>query len=180
MSIQDYVSSIFSTITLVSQVIFVFSLVIALVNKALREKIWQFASNHVLKILFLVSLTALIGSLSFSNIAGFYPCELCWFQRIFMYPQAIILFAAMLKKDKNIVKYLLPLSVLGGLIAFYHSLTQWGFGSSLLGCTSAGGACAKVYVLGYNYITIPFMAFSAFAYMITLSIIYLKSRKLVF
>lgn len=93
-----------------------------------------------------------------------------------MYPQAILAFVAMIKKDKNIVDYLLPLSILGAIVSFYQSLVNWGLEGSLVGCTSVGGECARVYVLEYGYITIPFMAFTVFAYLIGLSIVYYKSK----
>ena len=93
-----------------------------------------------------------------------------------MYPQAILAFVAMVKKDKNIVHYLLPLSILGATVSFYQSLINWGFDGVLFGCTSVGGECTRVYVLEYGYITIPFMAFTVFAYLIGLSVIYYKSK----
>jgi disulfide bond formation protein DsbB len=95
-----------------------------------------------------------------------------------MYPQTIITFIAIIKKEKNIVDYLLPLSILGAIVAFYHSLVQWGIGTGLLGCTAVGGECAKVYVLEYGFITIPFMAFTTFVYLIGISLIYYKARKI--
>ena len=152
---QANITTVVATLTLISNIVFVIG-VAALI---------------------FVSFAALVGSLAFSNIVGFPPCELCWIQRIFMYPQALLAFMAMRKKDKNIVGYLFPLSILGGLVAFYHSLVQWGIGGGALGCTSVGGACVKVYVLEYSYVTIPFMALSAFVYLIALSVVYYLSKK---
>ncbi len=147
-----------------------------LVEGKFRAWIYSFVNKYVLELVFAASLSATLGSLAYSNIVGFPPCELCWFQRILMYPQALLSLMALIKKDKNIVSYLLPISVLGALVSFYHSLVHWGIGTSLLACTANGGECGKVYVLAYNYITIPFMSFTVFVYLIAISLIYLKSK----
>jgi disulfide bond formation protein DsbB len=84
---------------------------------------------------------------------------------------------AVLKKDKNIVTYLLPLSLMGGIVSLYHSLTHFGLGDGVLECTSALGDCGKLYVFKYGYITIPFMAFTIFAYLLLVSLIFLRSNK---
>jgi disulfide bond formation protein DsbB len=92
---------------------------------------------------------------------------------MFLYPQAIIVLMAMYRKDKTIIDYLVPLSVLGAIVALYQSLIQWGFTfGSILDCTAVGGACTKVYVNEYSYITIPFMSFSVFVYIIALKFVY--------
>jgi len=121
-----------------------------------------------------------MGSLAFSNIIGFPPCELCWFQRIVIYPQALITLVALLRKRgaeaRTLVEYLLPLSVIGFVISLYQSYVQWGGGSSILKCTLASGECAKLYVYAYGYITIPFMALSIFVYLVSMSCIYLYGK----
>ena len=122
-------------------------------------------------------LSAVVGSLVYSQIVGFPPCDLCWWQRIFMYPQVIILFMAMRRKNKGVIDYLVPLSILGAVISLYQSFVQWGFGGSLLACTATGSACAKVFVLQYSYITIPFMSFTVFAYIIAMKFIYYRHDK---
>ena len=176
--IQTHITFVFTTLTLLSNIIFVLMLLLILAHKQFRVWVYDFVNRHVITLLFVVSLGALIGSLSYSEIVGFVPCDLCWIQRIFMYPQAILAFFALLKKDKNIVAYLLPLSILGAIVSLYHSLVHWRLISgSLLACTSSLTApCAKVYVMEYGYITIPFMAFSTFAYLITITLIYYKAK----
>lgn len=167
---------VITTLTLVSNIVFVLVILGLLIDSKFRKLTYDFVDKNVLSLLFLTTLGALIGSLIYSNIVGYPPCELCWIQRILMYPQALITFMAMLKKDKSIVVYLLPLSVLGALVAIYHSMVHWGVGVGLLECTASAGECAKVYVLEYGYITIPFMAFSSFVYLISISVIYYLAR----
>ncbi len=60
----------------------------------------------------------------FSEVLKFIPCELCWYQRIFMYPQVFLLGMAFVRKEFNIARYTLMLSVIGGTISAYHYLIQ--------------------------------------------------------
>lgn len=178
--IQVDATPIIGFLTLISNVIFVAVLGVILVHASSRTKLYNFVHKYILELLFTGIMSAVIGSLVFSEIVGFPPCDLCWYQRIFLYPQAVIIFLAMIRKDKTIIDYLVPLSVIGALVALYHSFIQWGFflGSGP-GCVSVGGECAKVYVMQYSYITIPFMSFSVFIYIITLKFIYYhKNRNL--
>jgi disulfide bond formation protein DsbB len=175
-AIQNNINLIVTTLFLVSNICFAFFLALFFFDKKVRLFTNSFVNKNILFILFAFVISAVIGSLAYSEIAGFPPCELCWIQRIFMYPQAILVGLAMWWHDKKIVDYLLTLSILGAVVAFYHSLVHWGFGAGLLACTAGGGECAKVYVLEYGYITIPFMSFSTFVYLITLSLIYKKSE----
>lgn len=164
--------------TLFSHIIFVVLVVVIASHKNWRGKIYKFVHIHILNLLFAEALFALIGSLVYSQFIGFPPCELCWIQRIFIYPQVIIALVAMIKKDKLIVDYLLPMSVIGGLVALYQSFLQWGFNVGLGGgCLSEGGACAKVFVSQFGYITIPFMSFTIFAYSVGVMMIYYQARK---
>ncbi len=175
--LQSNITAVVAFLTLLSNIVFVVFIIALYFKKDFRNYIYTFVNKYVLQLIFASSMTALVGSLLYSNVAGFPPCELCWIQRIFMYPQALLSFMAMIWKDKRMVTYLFPMSILGGVIALYHSFTNWGYGGSLLGCTSVGGECSRVYVLEYGYITIPFMALTTFAYLILISVIYYKSTK---
>jgi disulfide bond formation protein DsbB len=107
------------------------------------------------------------SSLFYSEIAGFAPCLLCWWQRIFLYPQAIILFIALFKKDWRVRKYAIALSGLGSLVSIYHTYIQFG-GESLAPCPVGGVSCQIVYFVEYGYVTIPTMALTAFGLIILL------------
>jgi disulfide bond formation protein DsbB len=111
----------------------------------------------------------------YSQIIGFPPCELCWIQRIFIFPQPLLAFIAIRANERGIMKYLLSLSIIGGCVALYHSYVQWGGNVSLAPCVAEGGECAKVFVLSHGYITIPFMSFTVFAYLIALAVVYYKA-----
>ena len=128
--------------------------------------------NNYLILAFIVALAATLGSLFYSEIAGYEPCKLCWFQRIFMYPQVFLLGLALYKKDLGMAPYSLLLSSVGAVIAFYHYLLQLNIAPSLP-CSAMGYSvsCSQVFVMNFGYITIPLMAFSAFVLLIFLALI---------
>jgi disulfide bond formation protein DsbB len=176
--IQTNATSIVGFLTLLSNIIFVVVLFVIGVHSQTRVKMYNFVHKYILELLFAGIMSAVIGSLVYSEIVGFPPCDLCWYQRILLYPQAIIVLMAMFRKDKSVIDYLVPLSVLGAIVSFYQSLVQWGFSfGSILDCTAIGGECAKIYVSEYSYITIPFMSFSVFVYIIVLKFVYYSHNK---
>ncbi len=175
-NMNSQLTTVVTTLALISNIAFVLGFLFFFTEKTFRHKVSKFVSKYVLELMLGVSCFALFGSLAYSNIIGFPPCELCWIQRIFMYPQVVLLFIAVWKKDKNIIEYLIPLSILGGIVALYHSLTHFGLGDGLVACTSTLGDCGKLYVFEYGYITIPFMSLTIFVYLLAISFIYKKTR----
>lgn len=122
-------------------------------------------------IAWIVSVAAVIGSLYFSEVKGFIPCELCWYQRILMYPLIIVLGVGFYKKDRNVIFYSLPLSVIGIAVSFIHYLHQkTPLFNKVIQCT-AGVPCSGQYINLLGFITIPFLALVAFI-LITALIIY--------
>ncbi|MFC3210713.1 MULTISPECIES: disulfide oxidoreductase [Planomicrobium] len=123
-----------------------------------------------------VSLIAMLGSLYFSEIEGFIPCELCWYQRISMYPLVLILGIATFKNDLQVPRYVLPLSLLGGSISVLHYLEQKvpGFGG-IKPCVN-GVPCSSEYINWMGFITIPFLALIAFV-LITIAMLILALKK---
>ena len=178
--IQAHATSIVSFLTLVSNILFVAVLVVIIIHADSRKHLYIFVHKYILELLFFGILSAVIGSLVYSNIVGFPPCDLCWWQRIFMYPQLIIVALAYYRKDTRVIDYLVPLSVIGAVLALFQSFLQWGFSFGLSGgCAAVGGECAKVYFTQYSYITIPFMSFTVFVYIIAMKFIYYhKNRSL--
>jgi disulfide bond formation protein DsbB len=178
--IQSHATSIISFFTLISNIIFIVVLLVIIAHTDTRKHLYNFVHKYILELLFVGILAAVVGSLVYSNLVGFPPCDLCWWQRIFMYPQLIIVAMAWRKKDTTILDYLVPLSVIGALIALYQSFIQWGFSFGIAGgCAAAGGECAKVYFTQYGYITIPVMSLTVFIYILSLKFVYYhKSWKL--
>lgn len=81
-----------------------------------------------------LALVATIGSLYFSEIKGFRPCILCWYQRICMYPLVIILGVAAFRSDAGVRKYALPLSIIGLCVAMFQNLETWGIIPTIKAC----------------------------------------------
>lgn len=124
----------------------------------------------------IVSLVAVLGSLYYSEIAGFIPCELCWYQRILMYPLVVILGVGYYRLDRNVRLYALPLSILGIIISSFHYLHQkTNLFRETYQCTQ-GVPCSGEYVNYSDFITIPFMALTAFI-LITIILLYPNTNK---
>ncbi|MFL9651665.1 disulfide oxidoreductase [Exiguobacterium chiriqhucha] len=122
----------------------------------------SFLTRYGLYLAWLVALTATFGSLYFSEIREFVPCELCWIQRIFMYPLVILLGVAVFTDDRVVKKYVLPLSIIGGLISLYHYLVQKVPGFADIKPCVQGVPCNVQYINWFGFVTIPFLALTAF------------------
>ena len=113
------------------------------------------------------ALAAMLGSLYYSEIAGFVPCTLCWYQRILMYPLTLILLVGLIKQDRNVPDYVLPFSVLGIVVSTYHYLIQVGvIGHS--GACQVGIPCDLRWVNYFGFVTIPFLSLTASTIITTL------------
>jgi disulfide bond formation protein DsbB len=132
--------------------------------------------GFLLYIAWLVSLVAMFGSLYFSEIKGYIPCELCWYQRILMYPLTLILGIGTFQNDVSVKKFVLPLSIIGGSISFFHYLEQKipGFGG-IKPCVS-GVPCSAQYINWFGFVTIPFLALVAFV-IIACCMLFIKPKK---
>ncbi|WDH76648.1 MULTISPECIES: disulfide oxidoreductase [Exiguobacterium] len=124
----------------------------------------SFHEKYGLYLAWLVSLTATLGSLYFSEIREFVPCELCWIQRIFMYPLTIILGIAVFTDDRTVRKYVLPLTIIGGFVSLYHYLVQKVPGFAEIQPCAQGVPCSGQYINWLGFITIPFLALTAFTF----------------
>lgn len=133
--------------------------------------------NKSLLLAWIAAIIATLGSLYFSEVMHFIPCTLCWYQRIFMYPLAITLGVAVYRNDKGIYKYALPLSIIGLLIAGYHTLLQRiPYLQQFEMCTT-GVPCSKDYINWLGFITIPLLALIAFTIITVCLIICTRSKK---
>jgi disulfide bond formation protein DsbB len=163
------VNTLFSVLTILSQLVILWLLFAWLFDAKVPSVIYR----HAIALAFAAALLATLGSLTYSEMLGYEPCKLCWLQRIFMYPQVLILGFALWgrhKESRALLDLSLVMSAIGGVIALYHYLMQLGFvpeGS----CAAVGYSvsCAKTFVLQFGYITIPMMALSAF-FLIILSL----------
>ncbi|MFD2608360.1 disulfide bond formation protein B [Deinococcus taklimakanensis] len=100
----------------------------------------MFSRDNRLYAAWVVALVATLGSLYFSNVKGYQPCVLCWYQRICMYPLALWLGIAALRGDLGVRAYALPLAVLGWGFALFQNLETWGVVETIKACSPSSGA----------------------------------------
>jgi disulfide bond formation protein DsbB len=112
--------------------------------------------------LWLVSVTAVLGSLFFGEVMRLPPCVLCWYQRICMFPLAVVATVGLLTRDAGVVRYAWPLAAMGLAVAVYHNLLYYGvIPESITPCT-VGVSCTERQVEWFGFVTIPLMALLAF------------------
>jgi len=150
-------------------------LALLIVSRKKRLSIFDFAANNAFLFAFIVALVAMSGSLFYSEVAGYTPCTLCWYQRILMYPQVILFGVVLWKSERRTADYHIALSALGAFIAGYHYLLQIGILPELP-CSATGFSvsCAQVFTMNFGYITISMMSLTAFA----LIILFMTAQKL--
>ncbi|MBM7607350.1 disulfide bond formation protein DsbB [Lysinibacillus composti] len=132
--------------------------------------------NKPLLSAWIVSIIAMTGSLFFSEKMGFIPCTLCWYQRILMYPLVIFLGIAFYRNDRDIFKYILPLSVIGIVISGYHYALQKIPSLHEFSTCTNGVPCSGQYINWLGFITIPFLAFVAFTFITVMMILLCKKK----
>ena len=110
----------------------------------------------------MIAVGATFGSLYFSEIRNFVPCEYCWYQRIAMYPLALILLIATIRRDKNIIPYALSLSLSGLALSVYHYQLQL-FPEQSSSC-GLDASCTYRWIEVFGFITIPLLALTSFAF----------------
>ncbi len=143
---------------------------------------WQRAvaetiGDQAIWLAWLAALLATLGSLYYSEIANFEPCKLCWFQRIAMYPLAVILGVAAFTKDRKVVRYALPLAGVGALISAYHYLIQHYPDLDAASC-SPFSPCTGTYVWEFGFVSIPLMALVFFSAVIVALVYCIAVRRL--
>lgn len=131
---------------------------------AIRSLLW----GYELWGAFVVAAIATGGSLFYSEIAGFIPCEFCWFQRMMMYPLSILTLLIAARGDNRAARYLLPLPVVGAGTSIYHMLLEHHVIKEPGACTLTGGGCTANWIAlhSFGYLTIPTLALTAFLLLI--------------
>lgn len=129
-------------------------------------------TDAALWIAFLVAGIAMAGSLYFSEVAHFFPCRLCWFQRIAMYPLAVILFVAAIRRDRSVQWYAVPIAAAGACVSVYHYVIEWNpdleVGNA---CAATGPSCSAINFREFGFVTLSFMALCGFVAVIVLTIV---------
>ncbi len=128
-----------------------------LVGDVARNSLW---------LAWVVAAVTTAGSLYYSLGAHFTPCELCWYQRICVYPLSVVLLVAAVRRDGGVWRYALPPTLIGIVIAVYHTQLQ-AFPSQQSFC-SATVPCSTRYVWEFGFVSLPLMDLAALAFIATM------------
>lgn len=110
----------------------------------------------------------MMGSLFFSEVMEFPPCELCWYQRIAMYPLVFIFLIGAFRGPKETFSFAFPLVISGWTIALYHNLLHYEIVPESASPCREGVSCSTVYIDLFGFLTIPMMSFFAFSILLTI------------
>ncbi len=125
----------------------------------------------------LIATASTLGSLFFSNVMEFAPCVLCWYQRICLFPLVIILAQGLFPLNRQVIRYALPLTAAGWLLAAYHNLLYAGIVPASMQPCSKGVSCTEEYIELFGFLSIPLLALLAFTVLMAI-LITLKRRSL--
>ena len=141
------------------------------------DRIANWLNRNSLYIALITAWVAMCGSLYFSEVRGYVPCVLCWYQRILMYPLTLVLAIGLLRRDWNLPYYVLPFSLLGLGVSTYHYLLEK---TDLFAGSAAcrqGVSCTTQWINWFGFVTIPFLALTAFLIISLMSVIALVNRE---
>jgi len=122
------------------------------------QSTWQ-----LLFLSWLIALVSTLGVLFIGEIMGQEPCVLCWYQRAFMFPLAVILGVACYLSDPGVWRYALPLATLGWAVAAYHTLLVAGVIPETIEPCGAGPSCTSADMTILGGIPIPMLSLGAFS-----------------
>jgi disulfide bond formation protein DsbB len=124
---------------------------------------WGSAVSSARPVLTLVvAAGSMAGSLYFSEVAKYVPCRLCWFQRVAMYPIALVALVALIRRDRAARWYIVPMATIGALISTWHYLVEWNPTWEGTSCGLLGQACSYIWFRTWGFSTLAFMALSGF------------------
>ena len=136
-----------------------------------RSELASAVGPSVLPLAFVVALVATLGSLYLSEVAHFVPCKMCWYQRIAMYPLVPILGLAAWRRDDRIWPYGVLVATIGASLSTYHVLLERFPDTLETGACDPANPCTIIWVERFGYLTIPTMALSGFALIVTLLLV---------
>lgn len=112
----------------------------------------------------LASTIATLSAIFIGEVLGQVPCDLCWYQRIFMFPLPIVLGIAAYRSDYDVWRYALPLSIAGLIFSLVHTLYFYGILPENLGPCTEGVPCVGDDMMLWEFLPMPVLASAAFAY----------------
>jgi disulfide bond formation protein DsbB len=137
-----------------------------------EERTWQ-----MLFLSWFVALTSTVAVLFIGEIMGQEPCVLCWYQRAFMFPLAVVLGVACYLSDPGIWRYALPMAIFGWAFAAYHTLLVAGVIPKPLEPCGEGTSCTSEDMMIFSVVPIPLLSVGAFSAIIILLLLIRKGVK---
>ncbi len=157
-----YLNVLLGAGAIVFQIVSVVALILLFFTEA-KNKFLDFIDKYYLHLGFLVALLSSFFSLIYSEVINFAPCVLCWYQRVFLFPLVFIFGVAIWNKDRKIVKYTLPLIVIGFVVSVYQNLVYYFADTGNQPCDATGVSCYQRLVSEFGgYISIPMLSLTAF------------------
>lgn len=144
-----------------------------------KNKFLDFIEKHFLVLGFLISLVSALFSLVYSEVIKFAPCQLCWYQRVFMFPQVFIFGVAVwnnyrnqLSEAKNVIKYSIPLLCVGFVISVYQNFIYYFSANNGGPCDASGVSCYQHLISEFGgYISIPMLSLTSFFALLAMTLV---------
>jgi disulfide bond formation protein DsbB len=111
----------------------------------------------------LAATASTLGALFLSEVMGVAPCVLCWYQRVFMFPLAMVLTVALLPFDPKVIRYAAPLAAGGWLVALFHVLLTKGYIPETMTPCTQGIPCSQIDAQWFGFLTIPMLSLLSFS-----------------
>lgn len=118
-----------------------------------------------------IAAIATAGSLFFSQVLGYPPCVLCWYQRICLFPLVVVLARGLFPLDRGVVRYAMPLAGLGWLLAAFHNLVYYGVVPESLQPCAQGVSCSERHLALFGVLSIPLLSLLAFTTIVGLLVV---------
>jgi disulfide bond formation protein DsbB len=169
---EPMMATLFSILAVIANLAVIVAIVLSLGARfserlrAARNSVWELVGETGIFQAWVVATVCTLGSLYFSEVAHFDPCRLCWYQRIAMYPLPVILGIALLRRDRGVRYYALALAFIGAAISVYHYQLERFPHQGGIAC-EVDNPCTVVWVWRFHFISIPWMALSGFAFIVT-------------
>ena len=173
--------STFETISAIGAILLFVGTFTLIILSLTKRKFLARISEKSFFLIFLITLLSIVGSLLYSEHYGVPACKLCWFQRILLFPQFIIVIIAWLHKEKRMLaKNILAFSVPGFVLALYQTLWQYRIASSVgIQCGFEDAAsCSQIHMLKFEFVTFPVVSASVFLFLgVLATVVLLKKEK---
>ena len=164
----EVATNFFLVLTVVANVVVaaaVLGALVAIVSTRVRA-VWHSLAGalgaQALLVAWVVALVTTAGSLYYSEHLGFIPCELCWYQRILMYPLVIVLGVGWLRKDARAWITAVPFVLLGAPLSLYHWLVERVPSFAESSSCSITAPCSAPYFEKWGFVTLAWMCLSSF------------------